>query len=405
MANAAKHFLYYPKNEPDIKPYLAFGFRPFFLIFPWYVVFMLMFWGLNYGGVISFLPFLDPLSWHIYELLYGLGFGALGAFLLTALPEFFPSEIPIVGKKLKAIVCLWIAARVGFWFMSGTFGIVLAMVANVAFSFVVLSIAFRPIVLDRLQRHSSIAYIAMAITIIQIMFFLSLLGIVEVEPIKWLYAALSFFISLVLLALRRIQTEEINQLMEESGKEERFRAKSFRYNLAIFCILSFCIAEFFMQNSVTGWLALSSFAATLGIMNDYKLNYETILIHPIIVFFAIILAFISMGYLLLGLSYFGLVNELNYARHMLGMGGFGGAIIIAMLIISFVHTGRKPKCDKWVLLIFTLFFAATMIRYFAAEFGVMVYLLSSLSFSGCFIVYFFRFKDYLLNKRADGLPG
>ncbi|MDR1555304.1 MAG: NnrS family protein [Campylobacteraceae bacterium] len=403
MSNAAKHYLCYPKDE-NVKPYLGFAFRPFFLILPWYVVCITLFWGLNFGGIIIFLPFLHPAIWHIHEILFASGYAALGAFLLTALPELFPGQIPIIGKKLKYIVLLWILGRFSFWFMD-IFGVFIAMITNVAFALLILVICFKPIVLDPLQRHSSIAYLTIAIVMIQIMFFISTSGYFEIEPIKWLYMGLSFFIALIILALRRIQTEEINGFMEELGMEEKFIAKSFRYNLSIFCILLFGIVEFFVQNSILGWLCFACAASILGIMNDYRLKYESILSHPFVLFFATVFIMIAIGFAILGLSYLEVINEFSYARHVLSIGGFGGAILVAMFIISFVHTGRKPKCDKWILLAFFLLVFAVALRYFTAQLGSLAYLLSSFCFAACFAVYFFRFKNYLLNKRADGLLG
>ncbi|MFV0480483.1 MAG: NnrS family protein [Campylobacteraceae bacterium] len=406
MANAAKHYLHYPKDEINTKPYLAFGFRPFFLILPWYVAFMILLWGFSFGFSINLLPFSNIVHWHIYELLFGVGGAALGAFLLTALPELYAGNVPIVGKKLLYIVLLWICARVSFWCMD-IFGVWVAFLFNVSFFILLIAIAFKPVVLDTLQRHSSIAYILVLITIVQSLFFLSVAGVLTCkEPNSFLYLSLSLFIALVILALRRIHMEEINEFIEEMRMSERFFARAFRYNLSIFCVLLFGFYEFFHSDSVLGWMGIAIFCATLNIMNDYKREYDkTLLTHPFVLFLATLLFVISFGYIFLGFAYLGFDFSVSNARHILGIGGFGGGVLVAMFVVSFVHTGRKPKCDIWVFSSFLLLLISLVFRYFTLELGSIAYTLSSLCFALCFIVYFFRFKNYLLNKRADGLLG
>ncbi|MDR0579270.1 MAG: NnrS family protein [Campylobacteraceae bacterium] len=406
MKNTAKHYLYYPKNDIHVKPFLAYGFRPFFLILPWYVAIMITLWGISFGFSIDILPFSNIINWHIYELLFGVGFGAIGAFLLTALPELFSGSVPIVGKKLLYIIILWLLGRVSFWCMD-IIGIWISFLFNIAFSVLMIAIIFKRVVLDPLQRHSSIAYMIVLITVIQTMFFLSVAKVITFKnPNSFLYLSLSLFIVLIILALRRIQMEEINGFIEEMELSEAFITRPFRYNLSIFCILLFGFCEFFFQNSILGWLGFAVFAATLNIINDYKREYDkTILTHPYVQIFAILLFVISFGYLTLGLYYIGFDVNLINARHILGIGGIGGGVIIAMLVITFVHTGRKPKCDIWIVLLLLSLLLSLVLRCLADEFGTAMYALSSLSFALCFIIYFFRFKGYLLNKRADGLLG
>lgn len=401
--NATKHGDVYPQGE--VSPCWAYGFRPFFLILPWYIALVTILWGFSFSGIVPLPPFSEPLLWHIYELLYGVGFAGIAAFLFTGVPELFPGTIPLVGRKLQYLMALWIAGRISFWAM-GILGIYPALITNIAFSLAIITWCFKPVVLDPLQRHASLAYTVLLITLIQGAIFLSIDGLIPFNPYAWLYLALGCFIVLILLALRRVQTEAINEDMKARGIEDLFIARAFRYNLAIFCILLFTLFELLGIRSTAGWLAFASTCAVLGILNDFKLRFEPILHLPYVLIFAAILIFIALGYALLGTSYLFGIPYLSHARHILTIGAFGGAFLAVMIVVSFVHTGRKVSFDLPIALSLIALFAALVTRLFAGiSEGAWIYSVSALLFAASFLIYYYRFKDYLSNPRPDGIPG
>lgn len=404
---AAKHYEHYPEGEFPI--YLAYGFRPIFLLLAPYIVISILLWSFTFSGFIS-LGFIENLlNWHIYEMLFGIGSAGMIAFFLTGVPEMFPGAVPIVGRKLLFIVCLWLAARISFWFMA-FLGIYFVAFLNLFLSVYLILLIIKPVFADVNKKHISLAFALVALLFIQAMFFASIKGLISIDSHSILILALGFFIVLILLALRRVNMEAINELLEQEDIDETFYAKAPRYNLAIFCVLLYTLVEFFFpQNSILGYLALACFASILGITNDFILKDYNILTKPFVIYMLCAFVITAFGYGFLAYDY---LNEelyaLNHFRHFLTTGTFGLVFFLVMLIVSTIHTGRELFTNFWLHLSVFLILLATFIRSFIPfyeNYTVEAYILSSILWAMPFIIYMKIFFPFLLSKRADGIKG
>ncbi|MFY9075401.1 NnrS family protein [Malaciobacter mytili] len=404
---ASKHYKYYPKGDFPI--YLAYGFRPIFLILAPYIVISIILWSFTFSGLIS-LEFIDNLLiWHIYEMLFGIGSAGIIAFFLTGVPEMFPGAVPIVGRRLLFIVLLWLTSRISFWFIS-FLGVYLVAFLNLFLSFYIIVLIAKPVFKDVNKRHISLAFNLIALLFIQSMFFLSISEHLNIESSSILFLALGFFIVLILLALRRINMEAINELLENENIDETFYSKAPRYNLAIFCVLLYTFIEFlFPQNSILAYLALACFASILNISNDFILKDYNILRKPFVIYMISIILITALGYLFLAYDY---LNDelyaLNHFRHFLTSGTFGLVFYIVMIIVSTIHTGRKLFTNFWLNLGVFLILLSTFIRAlipFYEEFNIEAYFVSSILWAIPFIIYMKIFFPFLLSKREDGIKG
>ena len=403
---ASRHYLYYPKG--DFPTYLAYGFRPIFLLLAPYIIINIILWSFVFGGYIN-LPIENTLNWHMYEMIFGIGFAGIIAFFLTGVPEMFPGSIPIVGKKLFYIVILWVLGRVSFWFMD-FIGVFLVAILNISLTIWIISLIAKPVFADANKRHISLGFTLITILIIQIMFFLSVKNIITISSYAILILSIGAFIVLILLALRRINMEAINELLEQENIDETFYSRPPRYNLAIFCVMLYTAIEFlFPNNSVLAYLALACMASILGILNDFILKDNNILFKPFIIYLISILIMTSIGYGFLGFDYLNEdINALNHFRHFLTTGTYGLVFYIVMIIISTIHTGRKIFTNIWLNFGVLSIILATFIRSFIPfyeEYTIQAYIISSILWAIPFIIYMKIFIPFLLNPRADGIKG
>ncbi len=404
---AAKHYEHYPEGNFPI--YLAYGFRPMFLLLAPYIIISIILWSFTFSGYIS-LPFIDDLlTWHIYEMIFGIGSAGIIAFFLTGVPEMFPGAVPIVGRKLLFIVSLWLLSRISFWFIS-FFGVHFVGFLNIFLSLYIILLIIKPVFQDVNKRHISLAFNLVALLIIQTMFFLSIANYINIDSFSILILALGFFIVLILLALRRVNMEAINELLEDENIDETFYARAPRYNLAIFCVLLYTIIEFlFPGNSILAYLALACFASILGILNDFILKDYNILFKPFIIYIISIILITATAYGFLAYDYLSEeLYALNHFRHFLTTGSFGLVFYVVMIVVSTIHTGRKLFTNFWLNLGVFLIILSTFTRAlipFYQEYATLAYILSSIMWAIPFIIYIKIFFPFLLSKRKDGIKG
>ncbi|MEA2111561.1 MAG: NnrS family protein [Campylobacterota bacterium] len=405
--HATNHYLYYP-DEKNVPPYLAYGFRPVFLLLAPYMMLSMLLWGLVWSGTIS-IPFMnDTLTWHVYEMLFGILTAGVMAFLTTGLPELFPGMVPFIGRRLKIIMLLWIAGRLSFWLIDIT-GVYIAAILNLAMLGWLIWFA-KDVVLDKLQRHASLGYTLVAIFAIEAWFFASKLGFAATDAMAILKVALGAIVVLILLALRRVNMEAVNELMEDKEIDDIYVARPPLTNFAIFNVIIFTVVEFlYPDNSALGWIGLASGASILAITGDYILKDKNILNQPYVWYLAPIFMMFSAGYALMGWD---ILNNniygINHFRHFITSGGLGLAYMTIMIIIGWIHTGRHLSSNIYTHLMVALIIVATLMRGlipFFEEYINELYLYSAIIWSIPFMLYIKVFFGFLLTPRADGIKG
>lgn len=404
---SASRYLY-PKDEnPPI--YLAYAFRPVFLLLAPYMIINIGLWAMFWMDILPLSFFEDPIEWHIYEMVYGVGTAGIIAFLLTGIPEMIEGAMPMVGKKLAFLIGVWIFGRIAFWLMD-FIGILPVALINVIPLIIVAIYAFRPVILDKRQKHASLAYVLILLIFLQFYYFAAKFEFVEAYSTDILKISIGAFMCMIILAIRRVKTEAINQRLEDKGIEEILLLRPPRYNLAIFTVALYTIVEFyFPDNRALGWIGFAAGAGVLGILSELKMRDNFIMFEPFVVYFTSIMLSMGLGYILMGYTQFDPdFGGVNHFRHFLTIGAFGMTFFMVFVIVTYIHTGRRLQNTWSIVLGVLLLFSAGVLRAFLGffpDYSVLFYAVSAVLWMLAFSLYFFNYYKFLLEPRQDGLPG
>ena len=131
-----------------------------------------------------------------------------------------------------------------FWFIDYV-GVYIVALLNLSMLFWLIWFA-KEVVLDPLQRHASLGYTLVAIFAIECWFFLSVAGVVQTYSMDILKVALGAIVVLILLALRRVNMEAVNEMMEDKNIDDIYISHPPLTNLAVFIVTLFTVVEFFL---------------------------------------------------------------------------------------------------------------------------------------------------------------
>jgi uncharacterized protein involved in response to NO len=130
---------------------LSGGFRPFFLFGAIWAALVVALWLPIFEGHLELPTALDPIRWHVHELLFGWLGAAIAGFILTAVPNW-TGRLPVAGTPLALLVGLWVAGR-GAIFFSGAIGLPLAAAIDLAYPVALIGVVAREVTAGRNWRN------------------------------------------------------------------------------------------------------------------------------------------------------------------------------------------------------------------------------------------------------------
>jgi len=391
-------------------PWLAYGFRPFFLLGALYAPIALLPWVGALMQQFTLPMALPPLAWHGHEMLFGFVSAALVGFLLTSVPSW-AGVLPVAGKHLAALVLLWLAGRALFWLSAFVPGPVVALV-NLALPVALLAWATPALLSKAGRRHLSIGLALSTYVLVQGLFYLAWLWpdlVAQVALMDLLNIGVNLLLVLIALTASRIVRVVAMAARKEVGLTGPARLTPAREHLAVSVLVLFVIADFLEPgHAVTGWIALAAAAAQADRLSEWPWGRAMGRLYLLLLTLAYV--WMVVGLVLVGLT--ALTDWLpDYTgRHALSAGAAGTAILAVFCIAGLRHTGRSLMLPRLIWVALLALVVTVSLRTFVPLLWPEYYLLAGVGLPFAFwlvayLLYVVAYGRFLLTARADGLPG
>lgn len=390
-------------------PWLAYGFRPFFLLAAVYAPLALVPWV---GALLQqfTLPMaMMPLAWHGHEMLFGFASAALVGFLLTSIPSWAGVH-PIQGKALAALVLLWLLGRLSFWLSASLPGLLVATV-NMAFPMSVIVWAMPALLSETGRKHLSIGLVLLVFVLVQGVFYLSWLWpeLALLSPQTALNTAVNILLVLIALTVSRIVRVIAMAARHEVGESGPVRLTPAREYLAIAVLILYVVADMLAPgHPVTGWVALAAAAAQADRLSEWPWGKAMGKLYLLLLTTAYL--WMIAGLFLVGIS--ALIDSLpGYAgRHALSVGAAGTAILAVFCIAGLRHTGRSLTMPRLIWPALGALFLTALLRTLVPIWWPEMYLLAGVGLPFllwliAYCLYVMAYARFLVSVRADGLAG
>ncbi len=379
-------------------PLLRLGFRPFYLGATLFAALAIPAWVLMFLGQMDVTPQLAPLLWHAHEMLFGFAAAVIVGFLLTAGKAWTGLATPR-GPTLAALVLIWLAARVAAWLapypVYAAFDLLLLPV--------VATVLVRLLLRAGNRRNLPLAGLLGMLTLANLVFHLSVLGMLELPPVRALYGALALIVLIeCVMAGRVIPAFTMSAVPGLRLKIDPKLEKA----TAIVSVLALLLWVFLQTSVISAPLLVLAAVMQLARLAAWK-PWRT-RGRPILWILHLAYAWIPVGFLLLAMSPLGWI-AVSAGIHALAIGATGGLIIGMVTRTARGHTGRPLHVSPVEVAAYSLVMLTAVLRVFvpmlAPQFLVASLAAAALAWSLAFALYLARYTPWLMRARADGKDG
>lgn len=387
-----------PSNVPHGWPLLRLGFRPFYIGGTLFAALTVPVWLAMFLGHGSMPLSLTPLLWHAHEMLFGFAAAIIVGFLLTA-GKAWTGLQTLRGASLGALAGLWLAARLAALGAPYAWYAVLDLLLLPAVAAVLAGVLLRA----GNRRGLPLAGLLLALSVANGVFHLGVLGVVEVAPMRALYAALALIVMIECVMTGRVIPAFSNNAI--AGLKLKTPTPFDRPTLALttLALLAWVFAA-------PAWLTAPALgiAAATHLQRQWRWKPWATRGRPILWILHGAYVWLAIGFALLALASLGWVAT-SAGVHALAVGATGGLIIGMVTRTARGHTGRPLQVSRSEVLAYAFILAAAVSRVLlplvAPSWLVTWLLAAALAWSAAFVIYLVIYMPWLLSTRLDGKDG
>jgi uncharacterized protein involved in response to NO len=380
----------------------AKGFRPFFLLAGSFAALILPVWLLTLAGVLGPAGYLDAVTWHAHEMIFGFAVAVFAGFLLTAVSNWTGRET-LVGTPLLAAGALWIAGRVAVA-LAGLLPRGVPALVDLAFLPVLVLALARPLAATKNRRNFvMIAALTMMWTA-DLVIHLHALGVLAGGTRRAVALALDVIVLLMIVMTGRVVpmfTKNGTGVASVHGRPSLDKA-------AIAAMVATTVLDVTTSDArIAGSAALVT-AVLVAVRTSTWGTRHTARV-PLLWILHAGHAWIVAGLALRAASAFTSAVPSVVATHALTVGAIGGLTLGMMSRVALGHTGRPLTSSRAVTLSFLAITLAAFVRVVGPLVALPAYLLTvyaaGILWTAAFVVFVVVYAPVLMTARSDGKPG
>ncbi|MEX2451477.1 MAG: NnrS family protein [Rhodospirillales bacterium] len=341
---------------------LTQGFRPFFLLAALWAALALGIWILSLEGWLGVPSVLDPVSWHIHEMLYGFIAAAVAGFLLTAIPNW-TGRLPLQGYPLLLLVAVWLAGRIVMAVpLPG--GAVTAAAIDGAFLLLLWLVVIREILAGRNWRNLPMVAALLLLLIGNVVFHLEAVGTVALDGLGWRFGIAVMVMLVGLIGGRIVPSFTRNWLVKERP-DAPLPAPFGGFDRIVLLVTLAALIVWLIAREIPA-AALLGIAAGLQLIRLGRWRGWRTGTEPLLLILHVAYAWIPIGLGLLAVAAGHPAVTETGALHALTAGAMGTMILAVMIRATLGHTGRALAAGAGTTAIFGLVTLGAIARVLAA---------------------------------------
>lgn len=377
---------------------LSYGFRPFFFFGALWAALAVPLWILSYAVNGSGLPFEMGVAWHAHEMTFGYTSAIIAGFLLTAVPNW-TGRLPIFGTPLLALMCLWIAGRLGL--LLSSVPSIAGAALDGAFLVVFTAVIFREVLAGNNRRNVKIAILLSLLAMANIGFHLSqIFDILSFDMM--LRMGLGTVLMLIVIIGGRVTPSFTTNWLKKRGD---IRPVPFnRFDMIVMIISAFSIISWIIFPYAMFVGAILLVSGGLNLLRLLRWKFWATFSEPLVLILHIgygwaVTAFILNGAASLKPDMFPAISGL----HAIGTGAIGVMTLAIMTRATLGHSGRELRAGFSTVCIYLLVNLAALTRvstpFFAAELQMTATIGAAIFWSLAFSLYCLIYGRYLWRPR------
>lgn len=379
-------------------PLLRLGFRPFYLGTALLACLAVPLWIAIFLGRIQVPLPMSPLLWHAHEMLFGFAAGVVVGFLLTAVKAWTGLETAR-GPLLGALALLWLAARLASLVAPYAVYATLDMLLLPA----VAAVLLRVLIKAGNKRNIPLICLLLLMAAANLVFHLSVLGIVAVSAVSALYAELALILMVV-----SVITGRVVPMFTRNVTPGLVINMPRKFELSLLAVTAVALALWVFAAPAPVVLVASLAAGVMHAVRLWKWHPQVTFKRPILWILHASYAWLPLGFVLLALAQLGWVVP-SLAVHAFAVGVIGGLIIGMVTRTARGHTGRPLQPSRGEVVAYALVMLAAVLRVLvpAVQPAWYAYALEGAAclWAIAFAIYLVIYTPWLMRTRLDGKDG